>query len=323
MCTAVSFRTKDHYFGRNLDLDYTYQESVVITPRNYSFRFLNDVTLTHHYAMIGIATIADGYPLYYDATNEFGLSMAGLNFPGNAKYLSARDNMDNLSPFEFIPWVLCQCKTTCEAKVLVSKINLTDTPFNEEFGITPLHWIISDREASITVEPREDGLHIYENEIGILTNSPPFDYHIHNLSNYMNLTASEPRNRFSNKVSIRPYSHGMGAIGLPGDLSSASRFIRAAFTKLNSVTDDYEDESVSQFFHILSAVEQTRGCTQVDENYEITVYSSCCNTDKGIYYYTTYENRQISAVKLHSENLNDTRLYSFPLQNKQQIKWIN
>ena len=323
MCTAVSFRTKEHYFGRNLDLDHTYQESVVITPRNYVFRFCNTVTLSRHNALIGMATIADGYPLYYEATNEFGLSMAGLNFPGNAKYLPSCDGMDNISPFELIPWILCQCKTVKEAGILLSKLNLVNIPFNAEYGLTPLHWLLSDRDCSMVIEPGEDGIRLFENPVGILTNNPPFDYHLYNLSNYINLTSAEPENRFSPKLEILPFSRGMGAIGLPGDLSSASRFVRAAFTKLNSLSGGEELESVSQFFHILGTVAQTRGCAQVGENFEITVYSSCCNTDKGIYYYTTYGNSQITAVKLFSANLDTHDLYSFPLIKTQQIKYAN
>ena len=87
MCTAAAFQNQDFYFGRNLDLDYSYHEEITITPRNYPFRFRYAETLSQHYAMIGMAYVADDYPLYYEATNEAGLSMAGLNFPGNADYI--------------------------------------------------------------------------------------------------------------------------------------------------------------------------------------------------------------------------------------------
>jgi choloylglycine hydrolase len=125
-------------------------------------------------------------------------------------------------------------------------------------------------------------------------------------------------------VDLKPYSLGMGSIGLPGDLSSASRFVKAAFTKLNSLSGDSESESISQFFHILGAVAQQRGCVRVrNEEYEFTQYSSCCNMDKGIYYYTTYENSQITAVDLHREALDSSALISYPLIKGQQIRWQN
>lgn len=323
MCTAISFKTSNNYFGRNLDLECSYCETATITPRNYPFRYRMVPSQDTHYAIIGMASVIDGYPLYYDATNEYGLSMAGLNFPGNAVYQPQKEDFDNIAPFEFIPWVLGQCKTVSQARDIISKINLFDSPFSETLPLSPLHWIISDRDESIVVEPMTNGIIVYDDPIGLLTNNPPFDFQMYNLSNYLNLTHEEPINRFTNKVNLEPYSRGMGAIGLPGDLSSASRFIKAAFTKLNSVSGDTEIESVSQFFHILGAVAQQRGCVKVNGRYEKTVYTSCCNTDLGIYYYTTYENSQITGVHLFHENLESDTITVFPLITEQQIRFEN
>jgi len=319
MCTAISFKTKDHYFGRNLDLEFSYKETITITPRNYSLSFSEAKTLRNHYALIGVATIADNYPLYYDAVNEKGLCAAALNFPGNAVYHPTLDGADNISPFELIPWILGQCQSVAEAEALLNKANPVNIPFSDEYPLTPLHWIISDAIGSIVAEPMKNGFTIYKNPVGVLTNNPPFAYHMHNLNNYLNVTAQEAVNRFSDKWELNPYSRGMGGIGLPGDLSSASRFVRAAFVKSNSVCEDDEISSVNQFFHILGSVEQQRGCAQVGDDYEITVYSSCCNTSKGIYYYKTYDNSSICAVSLFRENLNGESLVSYPLRKSGSI----
>ena len=109
MCTAATYKTKCHYFGRNLDYHISYGESVVVTPRNHPFEFRKMGRLDHHYALIGMATLAGDVPLYFDATNEKGLSMAGLNFPKNACYKPEMEGRDNVAPFEFIPWILGQC----------------------------------------------------------------------------------------------------------------------------------------------------------------------------------------------------------------------
>ena len=320
MCTAITYQTKDFYFGRNLDLECSYNETVTVTPRNYPFIFRNGSFLQNHYAMIGMATVCNDYPLYYEATNEKGLSMAGLNFPCNAVYYNQTSGKENITPFELIPWVLSQFESVAEAKEAFSGINLWKLSFNDRYPLSPLHWILCDRSSCLVLEPMEDGLRIYENPIGVLTNNPPFDYHIHNLANYLNLTSMPPKNRFSAKVDLKPFSLGMGAIGLPGDPSSPSRFVRAAFTKMNSISGNSEAESIGQFFHILGSVEQQRGVTNVRaEEYEYTRYSSCCNTDKGIYYYTTYENRQISAVDMFSEDLETESLIRFQLMEKEQI----
>lgn len=323
MCTAVTFQSKDHYFGRNLDLEYSYQESVTVTPRNFPLIFRRAPKMVKHYALIGMALIADNYPLYYDATNEFGLSMAGLNFPGNAVYYPEASDCDNITPFELIPWILGQCKTVSEARILLTRINIVNIPFSVQYPLSPLHWIIADKHSAITVETLADGMKIYENLVGVLTNNPPFDFHIQNLTNYLNLTHSEPENRFSDAIVLSPYSRGMGAFGLPGDLSSASRFVRAAFTKLNSKCGKGEEESVSQFFHILGAVYQQYGCVSVGDKYEMTVYSSCCNTDRGIYYYTTYGNSTITAVDMNKEDLSGTSLSTYSLRKKCVIEREN
>ncbi len=327
MCTALSFQTKDHYFGRNLDLEFSYHETVTITPRCYPFHFRMAKSLKQHYAMIGMATIADNYPLYYEATNEKGLSVVGLNFPGNADYNEVdmdTESVDNIAPFELIPWILGQCEDLHDVRRILKRLNLVRINFSEEYPLTSLHWMISDRSGSYVLEVVPTGMMVYENPIGILTNNPPFDYQVTNLSNYLNLTPDVPENRFAKGLHLMPYSRGMGAIGLPGDLSSASRFVRASFAKWNSVSGDSEMESISQFFHILGSVEQQRGCVRLGKDeYEITIYSSCCNTDKGIYYYKTYDNSQITAVGMGRENLDSWELIAYPLVKEQQVRWEN
>lgn len=323
MCTAVTYRTKDHYFGRTLDLEYSYKEEVVVTPRNFPCEFRTKAVMESHYGLIGMAAVVGDYPLYYEAANEHGLAMAGLNFPGNAHYFEEMPGKDNIAPFEFIPWILGQCKNLTEARKLLEKMNLCSIDFSEELPLSPLHWIIADKDGAITVESMADGLKIHENPVGVLTNNPPFDYHMTHLREYLNLTHAEPENRFGG-LELIPYSKGMGAIGLPGDLSSASRFVRAAFVKLNSLSREGEQESVSQFFHILGAVEQQRGCVRLpDGRCEITVYTSCVNTDRGIYYYTTYDNSCISAVDMHRCDLQGSRLFRYPLKKEQAIHWQN
>ena len=203
-------------------------------------------------------------------------------------------------------------------------MNLVGTPFSEQLPTAQLHWIIADENDTITVECMKDGMHIHDNPVGVLTNNPPFEQQMFQLNNYVGLSPKQPENRFSDKLNFNAYSRGMGALGLPGDLSSASRFVRVAFTKMNSFSDASEKTSISQFFHILGSVDQQRGCCEVaDGKFEITLYTSCCNTNKGIYYYTTYENHQISAVDMFKENLNQKELIKYPLIEGEQIHWQN
>lgn len=237
---------------------------------------------------------------------------------------SADNDTDKVCQFEFIPWILGQCESVDEAKKMLNRISLVNTPYSEQLPVAQLHWIIADKTKSITVESMADGLHVYDNPVGVLTNNPPFPQQMFQLNNYINLSPKQPENTFAKDLNLKIYSRGMGALGLPGDLSSASRFARVAFAKINSKSGGGEEESVSQFFHILNSVDQQRGCCEVDEGkYEITLYTSCCNATKGIYYYTTYDNHQITAVDMHREDLEGTMLTRYPLITGEHINWQN
>lgn len=325
MCTSIALTTGSFYFGRNLDLECQFGERVVITPRNYPFQFRRAGEMTGHYAMIGMAAVADGYPLYAEAGNEKGLCMAGLNFPGYAYYPEAeKADQANVAPFELIPWVLGQCASVDEAEALLSETHLSGISFSENMPITPLHWHIADRNRSVVLEAVRDGMHIYDNPVGVMTNSPAFDFHMTNLRQYMNLTAAYPDNRFSDRIELKPFGVGMGGIGLPGDCSPISRFVRAAFLKLNSVSGTDEESSTARFFHLLDAVAMPDGIVATESGrYEFTVYSSCISADKGIFYYKTYENNQLTAVDMRRENLDGAELTEYPLERRQRIAWMN
>ena len=250
--------------------------------------------------------------------------MAGLNFVGNAVYAQPEPGRMNIAQFELIPWLLGRCATAAQAREELSRLILTGTPFSAALPAAQLHWLLADEREAVTVESTADGLHVYDNPVGVLTNNPPFEQQLFSLNNYRHLSPRQPENRFSEALPLRLYSRGMGALGLPGDLSSMSRFVRAAFTKLNAVCDGTEQGSVSQFFHILGAVEQQHGCCEVEEGqYERTIYTSCCNAASGVYYYSTYDNRGLTAVDLHRENLDGSALVAYPLVTEQQILWQN
>ena len=296
MCTAISC---EGYFGRNLDLEFSYGEAVTVTPRNFPFSFCHGRDMKQHFAMIGMAYAKGDYPLYYEATNEYGLSMAGLRFRENCVYHAHCQGKINVASFELIPFLLGQCKSLADAKALLENMNITLDAVSNELPPTPLHWMIADKTDCLTVETVKEGLKVYENPVGVLTNNPPFPMQLWHLKQYMGVGAKPPKNQFAPNLTLTPDSAGMGGVGLPGDFSSASRFVRAAFVKNNSFFTGEEGERVNGFFHILDSASQFKGCVQVGENdYEITRYSSCCNLQTGMYYYTTYEDRQIRGVGL-------------------------
>lgn len=314
MCTAISYHGKSHYFGRTLDYERSFGEEVVLAPRNFPLPFRQLPALEVHHAILGMAHVENGYPLYYDAMNEKGLCMAGLNFVGFAAYNGM--GRDRIAPFEFIPWVLGSCETVAQVRVLLTHTALTETDFSVQLPAARLHWLIADSQEAITVESTADGLHIHDNPAGVLTNNPPFPEQMRHLSNFAHLTPCPQENHFP--LELKPISRGLGAYGLPGDLSSQSRFVRAAFTKLHSKCEDHEE--ISQFFHILGSVAQVKGCCRLeDSSLEHTIYTSCCDTVRGMYCYTTYANRRITAIDLNREDLNGQVLKRWPLRSGEDI----
>lgn len=322
MCTCITFKNGDFYFGRNLDLEYQFGEQVVITPRNYAITFKKNQEYTVHYGMIGMASVAENYPLYAEAVNEKGLCMAGLNFPGNACYKEEKEGAVNVAPYEIIPWLLGGCSTVKEAREMLANVNIIELPFTEKLPTAPLHWMLADREECIVLEAVEEGLKIYENPWGVLTNNPPFPFYQSYLCNYMNLSSQPPVNQFSQELDLKSYGQGMGGMGLPGDASPASRFVRAAFLKWNSKCSPEENANISQFFHILDGVAMVQGSVMTPEGKcDITTYSCCVNVDQGIYYYKTYSNNQIQAIRMDEKCMERKELQVYSLQTEQQINW--
>ncbi len=306
MCTALGYRAGAQYFGRTLDLDRSYGEEVCILPRNAAVVLRQEAPLASHYALLGMATVACGVPLFYDAVNEHGLCMAGLNFPNNAYYAPPEAGVCNLASFELIPWLLGRCRTVAEARVLLEQVRITDVRFSDALPPSPLHWLITDRRASLVVESMRDGVHIYDNLVGVMTNNPPFPAQLANWERYRQLRVD------NGDIAVAPedYCQGLGAVGLPGDVSSPSRFVRAAFGREHAVCEPTEDSAVSTVFHLLDSVSMLRGLCRTDAGtWDYTVYAACINADAGRYYYTTYDNRTPACVDLHSVDLEGDTVY--------------
>lgn len=330
MCTGLSLRNGNHhYFGRNLDLEIDYPVDVVITPRNKELPMRHVGSLDKHYAIYGVGMIQDDYPLYFDACNEKGLGMAGLAFWTSCHYNPVREGKLNLTSFEILQYVLGNCATVAEAKDILKDVNITDDAFSATTPPSPLHWLISDRTSSIVVEQtKAHGLVLYDNPYDVLANEPEFPFHINNLAFYANV--SNKLQDF-NKTRFAPefpdfvkLGAGMGTSGLPGGLDSISRFVKIAFGRLNSVSPDTEEGNVSQFFRLLESVIQCMGSDEVKENqYEITQFTTCYNTDENILYYTTYSNQSLNGIKLAHEDLDSDKLVKYDFKRELQVCFQN
>ncbi len=320
MCTAVSVNGESFYFGRTLDYDFSYPSQVVIAPRSFPFEMLRAEPLYRHYCIMGMAYVVRGYPLFFDGVNEEGLCMAGLNFEGYGVFSQADFAHENIASFELIPYILGTCRNVPEARAALSEINITGESFSPQLTPAPLHYLIADSVEAIVLEATKEGVKIYDNPVGVLTNNPPFPFQMQNLANYMNVSPGVGENRFSERIELSEYSRGMGAIGLPGDFSSMSRFVRGAFLKLNSPRSESERENVSSFFRIMDSVTVPKGaCVLESGKFEETLYTCCMSPLHGIYYYVSRENRRVSAVDMKKVDKRGRSLICYPLNLREDI----
>ena len=324
MCTALSRPGPGPLFGRTLDVEFTFKEQVVITPRKRRFRLKNGRDYETRYALMGMASVMGDVPLYYEACNERGVAMAGLNFPRSAVYQEPVGDERDIAPSELIPWVLGQAESLDQARVLLETLNLTNVPFSPRLPNSPLHYILGDKTGTLVVEPMEEGLKLYDAPCGVMTNEPPYDYQLWNLHRYRLLSPQNGPDTFGGDYDLPDYGVGLGAVGLPGDASGPSRFVRAAYHLANSHWGDSREEQVGQFFHVLDSVAMVKGAVQTKEGKDdLTLYSCCMDLEQGVYYYTTYGNHRIHAVRLHSTDLDGEELVCFDLRREQDILYEN
>ena len=306
MCTAI----KDaHLFGRTLDLAESYGEQVVISPRRYPFFFTHEGKSTNHHAIIGTAHISAGVPLYYDAMNEKGLCIAALRFYPLSCYHEKQDGKHAVASFELIPWLLCNCSDAEEAKRLLGNTSITSDRFSSKLPSAPLHWMVSDEKESFVIESTADGIKIYDNSIGVLTNAPAFPDQLQGIASDILLSR---RTDYTDNASI------------PGALSSTARFQRVLDAKSKTEPTTNEDEAISRFFHILGTVNQPDGVWRTEEMQPMrTVYTSCMDTARQIYFFTTYTCRQIRGVRLKNAHLDLDTLTAFPMAREEWFHYCN
>jgi choloylglycine hydrolase len=292
MCTAVQL---GGFYGRTLDYECSFGESVGIAPRRLPFIFEKEPPLKSHYALLGMASVRKGIPLFYEAMNERGLYAAGLLFAGEAFY----PKEGRLAPYELIPWLLGQCADLKEARERLAGLSLWDHPFAVDTPNSPLHWLIADPKGALVVEPTSEGLKVYENPLGVLTNSPDFPYQQMRVAEVRHLSAEAQPPLFAKELPI--HSRGLSAVGLPGDFSSPSRFIRAAFLRAH-----LRPVGVAQMFQLMGAVAVPQGCLRLPGGDAFTRYTSCADAAGGAYYYTTHQEISPRILRFSDTDLEST-----------------
>lgn len=320
MCTAICVRGARHFFGRTLDVSCAHGEQLVLAPRGFVLHFRNGESYPYHPAMLGAGIATPEGVLYFDAMNEAGLCCAALNFPHSAVYHAPQAGKCAVSSFELIPYLLARCTSVREARALLCECVVTAESVSEKLPASPLHWLLADREEAIAVESVEQGLQIHEDPYGVLTNEPPFLYHTARLADLMGLSAAMPENRLFPQAPLLPRSGGIGAMGLPGDASSASRFVRAAF----ALGQGAGDGEIGDFFHVLDGVCVPRGCVRVNDGaLHYTAYSCCMDMDTPGYYFTTHGCRRIRALRLAGALCEGRETRCFPMKMGEDVCFLD
>lgn len=324
MCTALTLKSEDgyHLFGRNMDLSYSFHQAVTLLPRNYECK--DRVTgnmRKNKYAIIGMAALIDDYPAFADAMNEKGLGCAGLNFPGYCHFEKTPINgKNNIAPYDLILWILSNFETVDEVAKGLQEVELVAIPMNEKTPIPTLHWIVADKYGkSIVIERTKEKLSVYENPIGVLTNSPTFDWHLTNLNEYMKTTPIQPQGTTWGEKELSPSGVGAGTNGLPGGFSGVDRFVRIAYLKAQNPPTENLEAGVSQFFHMLNNVAMPMGAVISDDLQDFTIYTSCMCQEKGIYYYATYKSYGINAIDMNKEKLDAKEIKRFDYTETLQV----
>ena len=312
MCTGIRFTDKagNMYFGRNLDWCEGYGEKVVITPRGYKYRSAFLGKMTNSPALIGMGIVAENTPLYFDCANEYGLAVAGLNFPGYASYeFDTVEDKTNVAAYEFPLWVTLNFRTVEDVRRALENVAIVAKPINEQYPVSELHWIIGDAEESIVVEYTARGMEIFENDVDVLTNQPGYDWHKENLRNYMNLLPLMPKDVKWKKAKMAPFGSGSLMRGLPGDYYAPSRFIRVAYLNTHYPAQEDEASNISRLFHTLTGVAMIDGAAAMaDGRFEKTIYTGGYSVATQTYYYNTYEDPAIKSVAMEDHDLDSTEI---------------
>lgn len=312
MCTAIRFN--ERYFGRTFDYEKSFGETLMVTPREK----MQILASSNRYAMMGVGVNFEGTPMYFDGINEWGLTMAALNFPHFAAYRLPVMNGTNIPSGRLIAHVLGLCRSVDEACEMLGKITVTSE--NEEaIKSTPLHWIISDGRRCIVVESVAEGLKAYDNSVGVLTNSPELPFHLLRLSDVAHLSPRNPAVTTSEKSF---YSRGMGAIGLPGDFSSSSRFVRAAFLKEYCFEKSMElgEWEINRTFDVLSSVSIPKGAVLSDDGFPVfTRYTAVIDMEKPSYCLTTASCRSVHKISLTDSLCNGKGIQRYSIYREENI----
>ena len=324
MCTSIFTTTKDgkYILSRTMDFSFPLEATPIYIPQNYEWRSaVNQKHFKTNFGFIGAGRLLGDAYFMADGVNEHGLSVAELYLPGEAKYQDYEESSKlNMAPHEVILWMLGNLTSVLDLEKQVGKINIVEAVAPILNIITPLHWIITDSDGRcVVIEPTQKKLKIKQNPIGVMTNTPLLEWHIENLRNFLNVRPKQLEAVKYGDYIATPFSQGTGTSGLPGGYTPPERFVRAAFFKEYSQEAANEVAGVNSSQHILNTVRIPKGIVVTDSDEEdYSLYSASMVNNTKTYYFTSYENHQISKLVLDNELLNKEAPIVFKYQTNEE-----
>ncbi|MEA4956654.1 putative protein YxeI [bioreactor metagenome] len=321
MCTSIFTKTEDnkHFLARTMDFSFPLEGNPVFLPRDYNWHVFGK-EMTNKYAMLGTGRGIAGNYIFTDGINEHGLAMAELYLPGEASYNKKEiKGKNNLAPWEFLNWVLGNYKSIKDLEKDLKNIRLIDKEVPILNKSIPLHYIFADKTGKVVViEPTGGELKFKENPVGVMTNTPNLEWHTQNLRNYLGIQPKQFSSKKYGEFTATPFSQGTGTSHLPGSFTPADRFVRAAFFKEYINKAKNEEEGVTNIWQILSTVRIPKGIVIEDsEGEDFTQYLAAMCLENRSFYFTSYENNQITKAELTDELIDNGDIVIFEVQRNQ------
>lgn len=300
MCTALMTHTHsgEVLLGRTMDFSYPLAPQLYVMPKNFEWNnALATIRIRNRYQYIGVGQTIPQIT-FADGVNEMGLAIAALYLPGFAQYAEPHAAVDSekipIAAVEMVNFLLGVCKSVEEVKSTIKTIEIVGITDPITDTVSPLHWIVCDRsQQCIVIESTASGIHIYENPIGVLANSPTFDWHMENLRNYIQASPTQPEVAQWGDYALKPIGQAGGTEVLPGGYTSTARFVRTAFQKLHMPQPRNGREAVINGFHVLEGVSVPKGVVITARGtQDYTQYTAFMNTKTGEYFIRTYDNSQ-------------------------------
>ncbi|MFT4007710.1 MAG: choloylglycine hydrolase family protein [Lacrimispora sp.] len=305
MCTAITLKSQqgETFFGRNMDFSYEIEPHLYIVPRDYQWdNALYGGKIRNSYRFIGIGQKLDGLLAFFDGVNEMGFAAAALYFAGYAAYDVPPEpqSPDQIASFDFLHYILGRCASVKDLTDVLKNLAIVGQEDPVTGTVAPLHWIAADRSGEcVVIELTERGREVFYNPIGVMTNSPDFQWHMTNLRNYMEADPRQKDEAWWGNVRLTPFGQAGGTQPLPGGYTSPERFVRTAYLKTHIPMPQSSEEAIVSCFHVMESVTVPKGAVITSRNaYDYTKYTAFINTNTCEYFFKTYDNIQVGTAGL-------------------------